>query len=114
MINKRFFVIAVSVLMSCASMMAEKSELHQRAETEEARQNVANARSLYIRAFEGHVGKGQMADGVACGVKATSLYYKETSNSCVRLTSLSKAAKSLIRLPSAIRPPRSVCRCICA
>lgn len=77
MINKRFFVIAVSVLMSCASMMAEKSELHQRAETEEARQNVANARSLYIRAFEGYVGKGQMEDGVACGVKATSLYYKE-------------------------------------
>ena len=58
-------------------MMAEKSELHQRAETEEARQNVANARSLYIRAFEGYVGKGQMEDGVACGVKATSLYYKE-------------------------------------
>ncbi|UKK54511.1 HAMP domain-containing sensor histidine kinase [Prevotella sp. E2-28] len=58
-------------------MMAQKSELHQRAESEDAKHNVANARSLYIRAFEGYVGKGQIDEGVACGVKATALYYKD-------------------------------------
>lgn len=77
MLNKRFFVILLSVFLGCVSLMAQKSELHQRAEAEEAKQHVPNARSLYIRAFEGYVGKHQMEEGVACGVKATSLYSKE-------------------------------------
>ena len=77
MINKRFFVIFLSVLMGCVSLMAEKSNHHQRAESEEAKHNTANARSLYISAFESYVSKGQMEDGVTCGVKATALYRKE-------------------------------------
>ena len=77
MLNKRFFIILLSVFLGCISLMAQKSELHQRAEAEDAKHNVANARSLYIRAFEGYVSKGQIDEGVACGVKATALYYKE-------------------------------------
>ena len=77
MINKRFFVMAVGMLMGCGMLMAEKSELHQRAEAEDAKHHIANARSLYIRAFDGYIGKGQIEDGVTCGVKATSLFYKE-------------------------------------
>ena len=68
--NRRLFVLFISVFFGCVSLMAEKSELHQRAEAD-------SARSLYIRAFEGYVAKGQMEDGVTCGVKATALYYQE-------------------------------------
>lgn len=75
--NRRLFVLFISVFFGCVSLMAEKSELHQRAEAEAASHHVASARSLYIRAFEGYVAKGQMEDGVTCGVKATVLYYQE-------------------------------------
>lgn len=75
--NRYFLVLVLSVLLGSVSIFAEKSELHQRAEAEDAKNNIANARSLYIRSFESYVGKGQMDEGVACGVKATSLYYKE-------------------------------------
>ena len=75
--NRRLFVLFISVFFGCVSLMAEKSELHQRAEAEAASHHVASARSLYIRAFEGYVAKGQMEDGVTCGVKATALYYQE-------------------------------------
>ena len=64
--------------MGCVSLMAEKSDLHQRAESEEAKHHISDARSLYIRAFESYMGKGQMEDGVTCGVKATTLYCKES------------------------------------
>lgn len=77
MINKKVFVVVFSVLMGGMPMMAQKSELHQRAEVEDAKHNIANARSLYIRSFESYVDKGKMDDGVTCGVKATGLYYKE-------------------------------------
>ena len=77
MINKRFFVVILSALLGCVSLVAQKSELHQRAEAEDAKQHIANARSLYIRAFESYAKNGQINEGVTCGVKATSLYYKE-------------------------------------
>ncbi len=91
--NKRLFVFFISVCFGCVSLMAEKSELHQRAESEYASHHIASARSLYIRAFEGYAAKGQMEDGVACGVKATTLYYQENfgkrlSTCCVVLISL--------------------------
>jgi DNA-binding response OmpR family regulator len=60
--NRRLFVLFISVFFGCVSLMAEKSELHQRAEAEAASHHVASARSLYIRAFEGYVAKGQMED----------------------------------------------------
>ena len=75
--NKRFFAIFLILFLGCMSLFAEKSELHQRAEAEDAKHHVGSARSLYIRAFEGYAAKGQMEDGVSCGVKAATLYYKE-------------------------------------
>lgn len=56
---------------------ADQSSLQERAEAESGKGNVANARSLFIRSFEDYASKGQMAQSVECGVKATSLYYKE-------------------------------------
>ena len=77
MVNMKYLVVVLCMFLGSISLMAQKSELHQRAESEDAKHNIANARSLYIRAFEGYAGKGQIDEGVACGVKATTLYYKD-------------------------------------
>jgi len=78
---KSLFLMLLAALLSCGvPAMAQdnaKSTLEQRAETEAEKNQTANARSLYIRAFEDYAGKGQMKQGVACGAKATALYYKE-------------------------------------
>ena len=55
----------------------QKSDLQQRAETEDGNGNVASARFYFIRAFEDYAKKEQMQQGVECGVRATALYYKE-------------------------------------
>ena len=57
MVNMKYLVVVLCMFLGSISLMAQKSELHQRAESEDAKHNVANARSLYIRAFEGYVGK---------------------------------------------------------
>lgn len=74
--NKRFLIL-LCLLFSFACMNAQKSDLHQRAESENAKNNIAAARSLYIHAFNDYVNKGQMKPGVECAVNATALYYKE-------------------------------------
>ncbi len=53
----------------------EKSELQQRAEA--AGKGSVAARSLYIRAYEDYVRKGQVKEGVDCGVQAAASYYKQ-------------------------------------
>ena len=73
-------VLILIMFFCCAVVNAEevkKSNLQQRAETEDANGKIANARSLYINAFSDYASKGQIAQGVECGVKATALYYKE-------------------------------------
>lgn len=79
MIRKVLFLLA-SLLFVCIFVSAQegqKNELQQHAEEEMDKGKFINARSLYIRAFEDYSNKGQMKQGVECGVKATSLYYKE-------------------------------------
>ena len=78
--NKKLFTLFLSLLFCCMMVNAQegqKSELQQRAETEDARNNIAAARSLFIRAFDDYVGKGQIKLGVDCGTRATALYHKE-------------------------------------
>ena len=73
-------LILMTLLLSFAfagAQEAQKSELQQRAENEDKNDKIASARFLYIRAFEDYVSKGQLKQGVECGAKATSLYYKE-------------------------------------
>ena len=75
--NRKFFVLFLSLFFCCFSLFVqaeEKSELHQRAES--AEKGSTTARSLYIRAYEDYVRKGQVAEGIECGVQATALYYK--------------------------------------
>ncbi|MDE7085182.1 MAG: hypothetical protein K2O48_00635, partial [Prevotella sp.] len=76
--NKKALLLLFSVLFCCAFASAQqKSGLQQRAEAESEKGNIASTRFLYIRAYEDYVNKGQLKQGVECGVKATGLYYKE-------------------------------------
>lgn len=76
--NKKALLLLFSVLFCCAFASAQqKSGLQQRAEAESEKGNIASTRFLYIRAYEDYVNRGQLKQGVECGVKATGLYYKE-------------------------------------
>ena len=78
--NKKVFILFLGLSLSCTNINAQEtkqSELQQRAE---AAVTVPTARFLYIRAFEDYVNKGQIQQGVECGVKAAALYSKENFN----------------------------------
>ena len=78
--NRKLLVLLLLLLPCCTIAVAQdaaKSEMHQKAEADQQKGNVASARFLYIRAYEDYVKKGQVNQGVECGVKATALYYKE-------------------------------------
>ena len=78
--KRKVFILFLNLLFCISSTMAQeiaKSELHQRAEAESQKGNVPGTRSLYIRAYEDYANKGMMRQGVECGVKASTLYYKE-------------------------------------
>ena len=78
--NKKSFILFLSLFFCCTFVGAQevqKSSLQQKAEAADENKNIANARFMYIRAFEDYVNKGQTRQGVECGVKATALYYKE-------------------------------------
>ena len=77
--NKKFYVLLLS-LMLCFTASAQESEkisLQQNAEASIKEGKPIQARALYVRAFEDYVGKGNIQQGVECGVKATALYYRE-------------------------------------
>ena len=57
--NRKLFVILFSLICCCAIYAQEKSELQKQAEAVDASQNIAKARSLYIRAFDDYAAKGQ-------------------------------------------------------
>ncbi len=78
--KRKIFVLIVNVLFCCTFAIAQevqKSELHQRAEAEDAKHNVPAARSLFIHAFNDYANHGKVRLGVECATKATALYYKE-------------------------------------
>ena len=80
--KRKIFVIVLNLLFCCGMACAQesqKSELEQRAETENKNGNTASARFYYIRAFEDYAGKGQMKQAVTCGTKGASLYYQKES-----------------------------------
>ena len=73
-------MVLLSLLLCGTRLSAqEKSDLQQRAEVEAAAGKMISARSLWIRAFEDYVNKGQTAQGVECGVKAAAVYHGESS-----------------------------------
>lgn len=78
--KKTFFILFLTLSLCLPGASAQDtaaSQLEQRAKAESAKGSVAGARFSYIRAYEDYVQKGQLKQGVDCGVKATALYYKE-------------------------------------
>ena len=78
--KRKIIVIALSLLCCCATICAQeaqKSELEQRAETENKNGNTASARFYFIRAFEDYANKGQIKQAVTCGTKGAALYYQK-------------------------------------
>lgn len=76
--SRKVFAIAIIVVCTFTCVAAqEKSELERRAETEAAAGKNVSARSLWLRAYEADVAKGQTAQGVDCGIKAAALYHGE-------------------------------------
>ena len=58
---RKVFILLLSLGLSFGAVYAQdanKSELHQRAESDFAKGNVASARFHYIRAFEDYANKG--------------------------------------------------------
>ena len=79
--NRKVFFLLLSLLLCCSFVRAQegqKSELQQKAEAVDPKQDIAKARSLYIHAFNDYVNKGQTKEAVECGVKAAALYHKES------------------------------------
>ena len=76
---KKFYLLVLSLLFCCTIVTAQeaKSELHQRAEAVNPKEDIAKARSLYIHAFNDYSNKGQIKQAVECAMKATPLYYTE-------------------------------------
>ena len=76
----KVIILLINLLFCCGLVCAQetqKSDLHQRAEAVDPKKNIAQARSLFIHAFNDYANKGQVKQGVECAVKATALYYKE-------------------------------------
>lgn len=76
---KKFYLLVLSLLFCCTIVTAQeaKSELQQRAEAVDPKEDIAKARSLYIHAFNDYANKGRIKQGVECAMKATPLYYTE-------------------------------------
>lgn len=79
--NKLFSLLIVSMLFCSITVLAEeskKSQLHKQAESIDAKENVAKARSTYVHAFSDYASRGEIALATECGTKATALYYRES------------------------------------
>lgn len=83
------------------------SSLHQKARQALTDGRAASARTFYILAYEDYAKNGNVKAGVDCGVKATTLYYKDNLykeafdllrnvDQCIRSQKLSNSAKSAL------------------
>ena len=77
---KKIFILLLSLSLGFSvvnAQEAQKSELHQRAESDFEKGNVASARFHFIRAFEDYAKKGDLKSGMECAARGTAMYYKE-------------------------------------
>ena len=75
--KKRVLILLLNLLFCCSFVSAQTSELEQRAQVAMESKKFIEARYTYIRAYEDYMKKGQMRQGVECGVKAAQLYHRE-------------------------------------
>ena len=77
---KKVFILLLSLGLSFGTVSAQeakKSELHQRAESDYEKGNVASARFHYIRAFEDYAHNGQLKASMECATRGTYFYYRD-------------------------------------
>ena len=77
---KKVFILLLSLSLGFSvvnAQEAQKSELHQRAESDFEKGNVASARFHFIRAFEDYAKKGDLKSGMEWAARGTAMYYKE-------------------------------------
>ncbi len=78
--RKVLSLLFASFLFCSLSLHAEevkKSKLHLQAESINAKENAAKARSTFIHAFNDYASRGEIALATECAAKATALYYQE-------------------------------------
>ena len=79
--NRKIVLMMICLLFSCAFIHAQeeqqKSDLEKRAEAVDPKEHIAQARSLFIHAFNDYANRGRLRRGVECAVRASALYYKE-------------------------------------
>ena len=76
---KKVFILLLSLSLGFSvvnAQEAQKSELHQRAESDFEKGNVASARFHFIRAFEDYAKKGDLKSGMECAARGTAMYIK--------------------------------------
>ena len=79
-------VLSILFVMFCCygftiAQETEKSQLHQRAETELSNHHPITSRSVYLQAYKDYFNRGQMKLGLECVAKATELYCSDNSYS---------------------------------
>ncbi len=75
--TRKFLFLCLSLFFFSMNMMAqEKSSLQSQAEVQKGKGNLVNARAFYVRAYEDYAKKGNVKQGVECGLNAVELYYK--------------------------------------
>jgi signal transduction histidine kinase len=77
---KKVFIILLSLSLGFGFVNAQettKSQLHERAESDFEKGNVASARFHFIRAFEDYARKGQLKSSMECVARGTFMYYRE-------------------------------------
>ena len=78
--HKLLSLLIVSMLFYSVTAQADdtkKSKLHMQAESIDAKENIAKARSTFIHAFNDYANRGEIALATECATKATALYYRE-------------------------------------
>ena len=78
--HKLLSLLIVSILFYSVTALADdtkKSKLHMQAESIDAKENIAKARSTFIHAFNDYANRGEIALATECATKATALYYRE-------------------------------------
>ena len=78
--HKLLSLLIVSMLFYSVTALADdtkKSKLHMQAESIDAKENIAKARSTFIHAFNDYANRGEIALATECATKATALYYRE-------------------------------------
>lgn len=108
--HKLFSILIVSMLFCSMTAMAEetkKSQLHKQAESIDAKENVAKARSTFIHAFNDYANRGEIALATECATKATALYYRE--NYWQEAFDLLRRADMVISASKLTTPERAGC-----